>query len=253
MTQCGSLRFDGKVAIVTGGARGIGAATVQRLVYEGCQVVIADVLDDFGHSLAVKVGKRARYVHLDVTDEAQWHDAVEFACKIYGPPDVLVSNAGIMIVRPLEETTTEDFQRAFNVNTLGAFYGIRAVIDSMRCAGEGAIVTVSSTAGATAVAGMAAYCASKAANAMIARVGAIELGKYGIRINTVYPGLIDTDMSNSEEVSALTPIDITERLPISRLGTPEDVARLIAFMASPEAGYITGCQYVVDGGMLAAQ
>jgi 3alpha(or 20beta)-hydroxysteroid dehydrogenase len=241
-------RFDGKVAIVTGGAKGIGAATVRRLVDEGARVVITDVLDDRGNALSAELGPPTAYCHLDVTDEAQWREAVEFTHATFGPPGVLVSNAGVMIVRPFEETTMQDFHRAFDINAMGAFYGIRAVIESMRSLGGGAIVTLSSTAGTAGAEGLVAYCTSKAANAMIARTAAIELGRYGIRVNSIHPGGIDSDMSNSLEVAALDPSVIYGALPLPRVGDPREVAALIAYLASDDASYTTGGQHILDGG-----
>jgi 3alpha(or 20beta)-hydroxysteroid dehydrogenase len=241
-------RFEGKVAMVTGGAKGIGAETVRRLVGEGARVVITDVLDERGTALAAELGPQTAYCHLDVTVEAQWREAVDFVRATFGPPGVLVSNAGIMIVRPFEETTSEDFHRAFDINAMGAFYGIRAVIDSMRSIGGGSIVVVSSTAGTAGAEGLAAYCTSKAANAMIARNAAIELGRYGIRVNSVHPSGIDTDMSNSKEVAALDPAVIYAKLPLPRVGEPREVAALIAYLASDDASYTTGGQHILDGG-----
>jgi 3alpha(or 20beta)-hydroxysteroid dehydrogenase len=249
MSQQGERRrFDGKVALVTGGARGIGASAVRRLVSEGCQVVITDILDELGEKLQAELGPATAYQHLDVTSEAEWTAAVDRAATAFGPPHVLVSNAGIMIVKPFQETTKEDFQRAFDINAMGAFYGIRAVTDPMREHGGGSIVTLSSSAGYVGVEGLTAYCTSKAANAMIARCAAIELGPLGIRVNSIHPSGIDTDMSNSEAVAELDPSTVYARLPLGRIGYTHEAAGLIAFLASDDASYITGGQYLLDGG-----
>jgi 3alpha(or 20beta)-hydroxysteroid dehydrogenase len=239
-------RFDGKVGIVTGGARGIGAATVRRLVAEGCQTVITDILDEQGEKLQAELGPDTAYQHLDVTSERDWADAVRYTTSTFGTPDVLVSNAGVMIVKPFTSTTGEDFQRAFDINAMGAFYGIRAVTDPMREHGGGSIVVLSSQAGYVGVEGMSAYCTSKAANAMIARCAAIELGGYGIRVNSIHPGGIATDMSAA--FAGMDPSAIYQRLPLGRIGNSDEVAALIAFLASDAASYISGGQYLLDGG-----
>ena len=241
-------RFDGKVGIVTGGARGIGAATVRRLVAEGCRTVITDILDEQGEKLQAELGPDTAYQHLDVASERAGADAVRYTTSTFGTPDVLVSNAGVMIVKPFTSTTREDFQRAFDINAMGAFYGIRAVTDPMRLRGGGSIVVLSSQAGYVGAEGLTAYCTSKAANAMIARCAAIELGGYGIRVNSIQPGGIATDMSGSSEVAELDPSAIYQRLPLGRIGNPDEAAALIAFLASDDASYITGAQYLLDGG-----
>jgi len=237
-------RFDGKVAIVTGGARGIGAATVRRLAAEGCRTVITDILDEQGEKLQAELGPATVYTHLDVTSERDWADAVAYTATTFGPPDVLVSNAGVMIVRPFESTTKEDFQRAFDINAMGAFHGIRAVTDPMREHGGGSIVTLSSTAGYVGVEGL---------TAMIARCAALELGAYGIRVNSVHPGGIATDMSSGSDVAELDPSTVYQRLPMGRIGNVHEAAGLIAFLASDDASYITGAQYLLDGGRNAGE
>jgi 3alpha(or 20beta)-hydroxysteroid dehydrogenase len=242
------LPLRGRVAIVSGGGRGIGEAAARRLAADGALVVIGDVLDDLGRSVAESLAPRAVYVHLDVTSQDDWRDAVEQTRATFGSPDILVSNAGIMLSGPFEKTTPDDFRRAFETNAIGALHGIQAVLDPMRASGGGSVIVVSSVAGSVGVEGLAAYCTSKAANAMIARCAAIELGQYNIRVNSVHPGKVDTPMSQSDAVAATGAAGASEPPPLGRIAEPADVAAFIAFLASDDAAYITGGQHLIDGG-----
>jgi 3alpha(or 20beta)-hydroxysteroid dehydrogenase len=248
-----SHRLAGRVAVVTGGARGIGEATVRRLLAEGAQVVLGDVLVESGELLAKELGAQASFVELDVTSETDWTRTLEHCVETFGPPSILVSNAGIMCVKPIEQSTVEDFRRTFEVNAIGAFLGIRAVVPLMRANGGGSIITMSSTAGSIGVEGMTAYCASKAANFTIARCAALEFGRDNIRVNAVNPGGIDTAMSRGEAVATIDTGDLYAGLPLARIGKVDEVAALIAFLASDDASFITGGQHVIDGGLLAGQ
>jgi 3alpha(or 20beta)-hydroxysteroid dehydrogenase len=242
-----SLR--GKVAILTGGGRGIGEATARRLAAGGASVVIGDVRDDLGNGVADSIGAAARYVHLDVTSQDDWRQAVEFAHGAFGNPDILVCNAGIMLSGPFEEASPDDFRRAFETNAMGAVHGIQAVLDPMRASGGGSIVIVSSVGGQVGIEGLSAYCTSKAANTMIARCAAIELAQYNIRVNSIHPSKVDTPMSNSNAVSLVVGSSSSPDLPpLGRIAEAEDVAALIAFLVSDDAAFITGVQHVVDGG-----
>jgi 3alpha(or 20beta)-hydroxysteroid dehydrogenase len=237
-----------KVAIVSGGARGIGEATARRLVTDGAQVVIGDVLDDLGRSVAESLAPHARYVHLDVTNQDDWRDTVELTRAIFGSPNILVCNAGIMLSGPFEKTPPDDFRRAFDTNAMGVLHGIHAVLDPMRENGGGSMIILSSVAGSVGIEGLAAYCTSKAANAMIARCAAIELGQYNIRVNSIHPGKVDTSMSNGDAAVAVDSANVSGPPPLGRIAGPEDVAALIAFLARDDAAHITGDQHFIDGG-----
>lgn len=237
-----------KVAIVTGGGRGIGEATARRLVNDGAQVIIGDILDDLGRSVAMSLAPRAMFVHLDVTNQDDWRNAVEFTQVTFGSPNILVCNAGVMVSGPFEKTTPDDFRRTFEINAMGAVHGIKAVLDPMRANGGGSVIILSSVAGSVGIEGLSAYCTSKAANAMIARCAAIELAQYNIRVNSIHPGRVDTPMSNSDAVVAVASADVSEPPPLGRIAEPEDVAALIAFLTRDDAAYITGDQHFIDGG-----
>lgn len=253
MNEVHAHRLSGRVALVTGGARGIGEATVRRLIAEGAQVVLGDVLVETGELLAKELGAQASFVELDVTSETDWTRAVQHCVATFGPPSILVSNAGIMCVKPIEQSTVHDFRQTYEVNAIGAFLGIREVVPLMRANGGGSIITMSSTAGSIGVEGLTAYCASKAANFTIARCAALEFGRDNIRVNAVNPGMIDTAMSRSDAVAAIDASDLFAGLPLARLGDVNEVAALIAFLASDDATFITGGQHVIDGGLLAGQ
>jgi 3alpha(or 20beta)-hydroxysteroid dehydrogenase len=243
-------QLQGKTAIVTGGARGIGAAVSELFVSEGASVVIADLLEDEGTTLSSKLGDRATFVGHDVTDEASWERVLGHCTSSFGPPDVLVNNAGVMVVGPIEQATVADFTKAFSVNLIGAFLGIRTMIAPMREQGGGSIITLSSVVGYSGNVGMSAYAASKAGNIALVRSAAMELGPLGIRVNSIVPGGIDTPMHPGSEEG----IDIDAiygRIPAGRIGTAEEVASLALFLASAASSYVSGAQYLVDGGMSA--
>ena len=238
----GSL--TGRVAIVTGGARGIGAAVVAAFVAQGAQVVIADVLDPEGKELAHTLGEAARYLHLDVADADAWRSAVAEAEETFGPVSVLVNNAGVVEFASIEASSDATFRRVLDVDLLGAFFGMRTVLPSMRRAGDGVVVNVSSTAGLTGYAGIAAYVAAKWGLRGLTKAAALEFAPDGIRVCSVHPGPIRTPMTAGvgEEGVAGQPIE--------RFGEPDEVARMVVFIAA-EATFSTGSEFVVDGGATA--
>lgn len=241
-------RLEGKVAIISGAARGQGAAEAKRFVEEGAKVMIADVLEDEAQATASDLGDAAIAVRLDVTDEDQWHLAVTICVETFGLPTVLVNNAGIVGFHQLINTPLDDFKRMLDVNLVGTFLGMRTVAPAMAEAGGGSIINISSTGGLTGMPAVGAYVASKFGVTGLTKTAAIELGPQGIRVNSVHPGSIETPMVMFD---GLTPDDFApfyDRLPIKRLGQVEDVAAMVAFLASEESSYCTGAEFVVDGG-----
>ena len=241
-------RLAGKVAIVTGGARGMGEATVRLFVENGAKVVIGDVLDEDGQALADELGDAADFVHMDVSQQQDWDNAIARA-QSFGDYNVLVNNAAILHMASITDTSEEDYLRVVRVNQLGTFLGIRSSIEPMKAAGGGSIVNVSSIDGLHSAAGLCAYSSSKWAVRGLTKNAAIELGQYGIRVNSVHPGGIWTAMggkgSMSEEEMSQS---VYSEFPIPRVGRPEEVAYVSLFLATDEASYSTGSEFVADGG-----
>jgi 3alpha(or 20beta)-hydroxysteroid dehydrogenase len=242
-------RLQGKVALITGAARGQGESHARRFVEEGASVVLADVLDDDGKAVAEALGERASYVHLDVANEDHWADAVQHAVSTFGHLDVLLNNAGILRVSPLEQTSLDDYRAVIDVNQVGCFLGMRAVAGVMRTAGGGSIVNTSSIAGLQGMPGVISYVASKWAIRGMSKAAAIELGHSGIRVNSVHPGTIDTPMISGGEFDDVDQDGLYASLPIPRIGQPIDISHVMVFLASDESAYVTGGEFTVDGGM----
>ncbi len=247
--------LEGKVAIVTGGARGIGAATAEALCREGASVVVTDVLDDAGRAFAEKLaaaGRRARYAHLDVSDPAGWERLVAETVRDLGRLDILVNNAGIASMADVEEETPEGWARTIAIDQSGVWLGMRAAAPHLRGAGGGAIVNVSSIFGTVGgFGGSAAYHAAKGAIRTLTKNAAIRYAKDGIRVNSIHPGFIETPMiapvkgTPSEQA-------ILAATPLGRIGRPEEIGDVIAFLCGPRASYMTGSEVYVDGGWTAA-
>jgi 3alpha(or 20beta)-hydroxysteroid dehydrogenase len=247
-------RLAGKVALITGAAQGQGAAEARRFASEGAKVVVADVQYDKARTVVREIGVTSAMVApLDVTEPEQWDRAVRAAVAAFGKLDVLVNNAGIAVPPALlDDVSLDDHRRILAVNLDGVMLGMRAVIPAMRDAGGGSIVNIASIDGLVGVAGMASYAASKFGVTGLTRTAALELGRHGIRVNSIHPGVIASPMVDH------APPDVRERLdrlmaqqPIPRMGTPEEVASLALFLASDESSYCTGGQFVIDGGHLA--
>ncbi len=241
-------RLDGKVAIVTGGARGQGEAEVRLFVAEGAKVVISDVLVEAAQALAAELGNAAVFTRHDVSSEEEWANAVALAQERFGGFDVLVNNAGIAHTGPIAAHTVADFERVQAVNQLGVFLGIRSAIEPMSKAGGGSIVNISSGAGLRATKYMIAYAASKYAVTGMTAAAAMELARYRIRVNSVHPGVIATPMldANSPEMNAA----MVAHSPMRRMGEPLEIAQAVLFLASDESSFMTGAHVPVDGGAI---
>ncbi len=244
-------RLDSVVALITGGARGQGEAEARLFVEEGARVVVGDIRDTEGETVASSLGGSAHYVHLDVTRESDWARAVDSAVSRYGQLDALVNNAGIIRVSPLEECSRQEFESVLAVNVVGVFLGIKAVIEPMRAARGGSIVNVSSVNGFVGVPNHAAYCTSKFGIRGLTKAAAAELGPLGIRVNSIHPGVVDTQFNDIPELAGIDWEAITGALPLGRSGTPLEIARLAVFLCSNDSSYSTGSEFIADGGILA--
>jgi 3alpha(or 20beta)-hydroxysteroid dehydrogenase len=245
-------RLAGKIALVTGAARGQGEAEGRMFAAEGAKVVLGDVLDAEGEQVAKDIGDAAVFVHHDVSDPASWERAIGVAQERFGALNVLINNAGILRVRPLELTSLDDYMAQVNVNQVGCFLGMKAVVPAMKAAGGGSIVNTSSTSGLQGAGDQIAYVASKWAIRGMTKTAAVELGRYGIRVNSVHPGGIDTEMVRLPEFQGMDQSQWFLTQPVPRIGRPEEVAALMVFLASDESSYCTGAEFVIDGGMTAA-
>jgi 3alpha(or 20beta)-hydroxysteroid dehydrogenase len=238
--------LTGKVAIVSGAARGIGAQCAAALAAGGARVVVADLLETDGRATADALGENGRFLSLDVTDANAWSAVVAETEAEFGPVSILVNNAGIFITGGIESAEEGDLRRTFEVNQLGVFLGMRAVVASMRAAGGGSIVNVSSSAGMVGVPEAIAYSSSKWAVRGLTRGAALDLAPAGIRVNSVHPGIVDTPIFEGFPSAALDAMTAT--LPIPRLGRPQEIAAVVAFLASDEASFCTGSEFLADGG-----
>jgi 3alpha(or 20beta)-hydroxysteroid dehydrogenase len=246
-------RLDGKVALITGGARGMGKAHVRHFVAEGAQVVFGDVLDDKGQHVADKLDPVVcRYIHQDVTSEDDWSRAVGATLDTFGKLDVLVNNAGILTFASIEDMPLADFKRVLEVNTVGCWLGMKSVIEPMKKAGGGSIVNISSIEGFAGASKLSAYSASKFAVRGMTKAAAQELGPFGIRVNSVHPGAILTSMTlgSASAESGKDGEAFLKAMPLGRFADPVEVSRLVAFLASDESSYSTGSEFLVDGGIL---
>ncbi len=239
-------RFDGKVVLISGGARGQGAAEARMLVAEGAKVVIGDLREDEGRRLAAELGKAAAFVRHDVTDEAEWARAVA-AAEGLGGLNGMVNNAGIYIPRTLLETDAALFEQHTRINQLGCFLGMKAVVGGMERSGGGSIVNISSVAGLRGSPGAFAYSATKWALRGMTKAAAIDLAPRRIRVNSVHPGPIDTEMLKVR--SAEENLRRVQQVPMQRMGTAEEVARLVLWLLSDESAYVTGAEISIDGGV----
>lgn len=245
-----SGRLDGKVALISGAARGQGEAEARQFVAEGAKVVIGDVLEAEGEAVAHDLGDDAVFVKLDVTSEPAWQEAVASTVDAFGGLHVLVNNAGVLgAFTPIVDSTVERFMKVLSINLVGTFLGIKVAAPYIRDSGGGSIINLSSTAGMWGVPFAVDYTASKFGVRGITKVAALELGRDGIRVNSVHPGGVDTPMTAVFAGHAES--DYYKHLPAGRIGTAEDISNLVLFLASDESSYCTGTEFVIDGGMQA--
>jgi cyclopentanol dehydrogenase len=249
-------KLDGKVALISGGARGQGAAEAETFAREGAKVVFGDVRDAEGQKVEAGIrdtGGEAVYVHLDVTTEADWQKAVQTAVGRYGKLDILINNAGIVIPRvPIDERTAEEWDRVMAVNAKGVFLGTKYAIPAMRRAGGGSIVNISSVAGiGQSLHQEPAYAASKGAIRIFSKVTASQHARDRIRCNSVHPGPVDTEMFHSAFPDKEVMNRRLQRIPLGRMGTVAEIVSAVLYLASDESSYITGSELVIDGGALA--
>ncbi len=237
-------RVADKVALISGGARGMGASHARLLVAEGAKVVIGDILDDEGRALADELGGAVRYVHLDVTQPSEWAAAVATAVQEFDKLNVLVNNAGIINYGPLKTFDLGKWQQILDVNVTGTLLGIQAVIDPMIAVGGGSIVNISSIEGLRGAAWVHGYVTSKWAVRGLTKSAALELAPNNIRVNSIHPGFIRTQMT------AKLPQDLLN-IPLGRPGEPQDVSAFVLFLASDESSYATAAEFVIDGGLVA--
>lgn len=240
-------RLTGKVAIVTGGARGMGEATVRLMVEEGARVLIGDLLDEPGQALATELGDAATYLHMDVTNDNDWKAAVAAAQKL-GTLQVLVNNAAIVMQKTIMDTSQDDFMNIVRINQLSVFLGMQSVFETLKDNGGGSIINISSIDGLQSKNSLTAYSSTKWAVRGMTKAAALEMGKFNIRVNSVHPGGIYTSMHGSEFMSVEDANNFYQHHALPRVGLPKEVAALTAFLASDEATYSTGAEFIADGG-----
>ena len=241
-------RLADKVAIITGGAAGMGEAHVRRFIDEGAKVVLTDVNVEKGEALSEKLGENALFIEHDVTDEAGWEKVVATAEETFGPVNILVNNAGISPVLSLEHSSIEDYMNVVNINQVSVFLGMKYVVPSMKKADTGSIINVSSINGMNG--GVVGYTDTKFAVRGMTKAAAKELAKYDIRVNSVHPGVINTPMVQEsdafEQIQAMVGM-----IPLKRMAEPQEISQLVLFLASDDSSYSTGSEFIADGGILA--
>ena len=246
------MRLENKVAIISGGSRGMGAFEAALFVQEGAKVIIGDVRDEEGRDLAKHIGSNAVYMHLDVTSERDWAAVVKEATDRYGKLDILVNNAGVSARGTIEETSVDDWDRVMGINSKGVFLGTRAAIPKMRKSGGGSIINISSQLGLVGMAESSPqYQSSKGAVRIFTKSAAIQYAPEGIRVNSVHPGPIVTPMTEARRSDSAVQQVMVSRIPLGRYGESKDVAYGVLYLASDEASFVTGSELVIDGGWTA--
>ncbi|KMY49621.1 glucose 1-dehydrogenase [Peribacillus loiseleuriae] len=241
-------RLLNKVAIITGAARGMGASHARKFVEEGAKVVITDLNEEAGIALAQELGENAMFIKQDVSSEADWDAVVAETEKAFGPVNILVNNAGISVNNSIENTTLEQYLKIVNINQVSVFLGMKAVVSSMKKTENGSIVNISSMNGL--VAGAIGYTDTKFAVRGMTKAAAIDFARYGIRVNSVHPGVIETPMvTQGDSVEVIK--EFAKHIPLKRVAKSEEVTNLVLFLASEESSYSTGSEFVIDGGLTA--
>ncbi|MBS4201182.1 glucose 1-dehydrogenase [Bacillus sp. FJAT-49732] len=241
-------RLDGKIAIITGAAQGMGASHARKFVEEGAKVVLTDLNEEKGKALAAELGENALFVKHNVTSADDWATVVSETEKAFGSVNVLVNNAGITMAKSILELTEEEYRRIVDINQVSVFLGMKAVIPVIQKAGGGSIVNISSLNGI--VAGAIGYTDTKFAVRGMTKAAAIECAHYGIRVNSVHPGVIATPMVVQEDTKAAVE-EFSKHIPLKRVAQPEEVSNLVVYLASDESSYSTGAEFIVDGGLAA--
>jgi len=241
-------RLEGKVAMITGAAQGMGESHARRFVSEGAKVVITDLNEEKGTALASELGENALFVKQDVTKAEEWQTAIAKAEEVFGPVNILVNNAGMTMAKSILETTEEEYRRVVDINQISVFLGMKTVIPSMQKAGGGSIINISSINGI--VGGAVGYTDTKFAVRGITKAAAMECSNYGIRVNSVHPGVIATPMIMQEDTKSSVE-EFAKQIPLKRVAKPEEVTNMVLFLASDESSYSTGAEFIVDGGITA--
>ncbi|SFE12508.1 3alpha(or 20beta)-hydroxysteroid dehydrogenase [Lentibacillus persicus] len=244
-------KLDGKVAVITGGSRGQGSSHVRKFVEEGAKVVFSDILVDEGKALEKELGDNAKFMKHDVTKADEWEQVIAETEAIFGPVDILVNNAGIVVTKNFDELSDEEYRKVVEINQVSVFLGMKTVLASMKKAGGGSIINVSSINGLGGAAGNAAYDSSKFAVRGMTKSAALEFAEYGIRVNSVHPGVIQTPMIEGEGSKELVD-QMKETIPMKRTGQSEEMSKLILFLASDDSSYSTGSEFIADGGITAS-
>ena len=248
------MRLQNKVALISGGAKGMGAVEAKLFAKEGAKIVIGDVLETEGKQIEGEINKtggECLFVPLDVTDENQWNEAVAATVKRFGKLDILINNAGIFRTSRVEETSSTEWDQVMDINAKGVFLGAKAAIPAMREAGGGSIINLSSVAGLVGAAYSSAYSASKGAVRLFTKSTAIQYATDGVRCNSIHPGVIQTDMTKEAIADSQFKAQRLDPTPLARLGQPEDVAYGALYLASDESSFVTGAELVIDGGWTA--
>ncbi|NLY79138.1 MAG: glucose 1-dehydrogenase [Lysinibacillus sp.] len=241
-------RLSGKIAIITGGARGMGASHVRKFVAEGAKVVFTDLNEEGGNALALELGENVKFVKQDVTNWADWENVIAETENTFGPANILVNNAGISVNKSLMEMTEEEYRKIVDINQVSVFLGMKAVVPLMQKAGGGSIINISSINGL--VGGAVGYTDTKFAVRGITKAAALQLAHLGIRVNSVHPGVIETPMvTEGDAVEVIK--EFAKSIPVGRMAQPEEVTNLVLYLASDESSYSTGSEFIIDGGLTA--